>query len=164
MADWSSLILNGMTAYGPWVLGLATLFSALGAPVPATALLLTTGALAQQGAVSWPAALALAALGAILGDYGGYWLGRRGSAPVCRRPGDATSWEGARAGFARWGGGMIFLSRFLLTPLAVPTNLLAGAARYPAWRFAGLVIAGEVLWVTAFGGLGYAMAGQWFTL
>ena len=63
--------------------------------------------------------------------------------------------------FERWGGLAVFFSRFLLTPLALPINLLAGGTRYTLWRYVGLVVAGEALWVVTFGGLGYLFADQW---
>ena len=40
MVDLSELFLNGMLTYGIWALGLATLVSAVGVPLPATMLLL----------------------------------------------------------------------------------------------------------------------------
>ena len=63
--------------------------------------------------------------------------------------------------FERWGGLAVFFSRFLLTPLAIPINLLAGGTRYALWRYLGLVVAGEALWVVTFGGMGYLFADQW---
>ena len=63
--------------------------------------------------------------------------------------------------FERWGGLAVFFSRFLLTPLALPINLLAGGTRYTLWRYVGLVVAGEALWVVTFGGMGYLFADQW---
>ena len=63
--------------------------------------------------------------------------------------------------FERWGGLAVFFSHFLLTPLALPINLLAGGTRYTLWRYLGLVVAGEALWVVTFGGMGYLFADQW---
>ena len=52
------------------------------------------------------------------------------------------------------------LSRFLVTPLALPTNLIAAGDRYPFPRFASACLAGEAVRVTLFGGLGYLFAGS----
>jgi membrane protein DedA with SNARE-associated domain len=158
------LILSGMLTYGPWALGLATMLSALGLPLPATMLLLAAGAFARQGALEWPAAVALAALGAVLGDGGSYLLGRFGGGWVLRGAQDNVIWQRAKATLNRWGALAIFLTRFLLTPLALPVNLIAGSTRYAPWRFAGLVLLGEVVWVAAFGSLGYLFADRWEAL
>jgi membrane protein DedA with SNARE-associated domain len=161
LSDW---LLLGLQNYGAWVLGATTLLSALGLPLPATMLLVAAGALARQGTLDWAAAVALAAAGASLGDAASYWLGRSGSRLLADRMETAPAWQRARGAFQRWGGLAIFLSRFVLTPLALPVNLVAGGARYSAWRFIAPVVLGEVLWVMVFGGLGYAFADQWAAL
>ena len=43
MIDLSGLFLSGMLTYGIWALGLATLVSAIGVPLPATMILLAAG-------------------------------------------------------------------------------------------------------------------------
>ncbi|MGQ0600322.1 MAG: DedA family protein [Anaerolineales bacterium] len=157
----SEFLLTSMQTYGAWVLGAATLISALGMPLPATMLLVAAGAFAQQGLLDWQTAIVLAALGAVLGDQVSYWMGWSGSALTLRRVRATPAWQHAQGLFQRWGGLAIFLSRFALTPLALPVNLLAGSTRYGAWRFFGPAALGEILWVLIFGGLGFAFADQW---
>ena len=164
MVDLSELFLNSMLTYGIWALGLATLVSAVGVPLPATMLLLAAGAFARQGMLSWQAALVLAALGAITGDIAGYLLVRSGSKLVLGHVEATGAWDRSKRVFDRWGGTAVFLSRFMLTPLALPMNLLAGSTRYAFRRYVGLVVAGEALWVVAFGGVGYFFADQWETM
>lgn len=161
LTEWA---LAGMQIHGVWALGAATLLSALGLPLPATMLLLGAGAFARQGVLDWPSAIVLAAAGAILGDAASYWLGRLGGDLASARAQAAPAWVQARDLFQRWGGLAIFVSRFALTPLALPVNLVAGGARYSAWRFIAPVVLGEVVWVIVFGGLGYAFADQWAAL
>jgi membrane protein DedA with SNARE-associated domain len=55
----------------------------------------------------------------------------------------------------------VLVTRFLLTPLALPVNLLAGSTRYPLARFLLPVVVGEIAWVLLFGGLGYVFAQSW---
>ena len=62
------LFLNGMAAYGPWVLGLALLLGAGGLPVPIGLLVLAAGGMARQGLLDWPAAVAASLVGVVLGD------------------------------------------------------------------------------------------------
>ena len=161
MIDLSALLLSGMLTYGIWALGLATLISAIGVPLPATMVLLAAGAFARQGVLNWQSAVALAALGAVLGDTASYLLARFGSKVALPRVQTSGAWDRSQEVFERWGGLAVFFSRFLLTPLALPINLLAGGTRYTLWRYLGLVAAGEALWVVTFGGVGYLFADQW---
>ena len=164
MTDFSELVLTGLRTYGEWALGAATLVSALGLPLPATMLLLAAGAFMREGVLNWQAGVILAALGAVLGDSASYLLGRYGGAMVVRRAQTAGTWHQAQGIFERWGGLTVFLTRFLLTPLALPVNLIAGGAHYTLWRFLGSVVSGELLWVLIFSGLGYAFADRWEAL
>jgi membrane protein DedA with SNARE-associated domain len=63
--------------------------------------------------------------------------------------------------FERWGVWSIFLTRFLLTPIALPVNLLAGSTRFSWRKYMTAVITGELIWVALFGGLGRVFADQW---
>ncbi|MDW8325480.1 MAG: VTT domain-containing protein [Anaerolineales bacterium] len=159
--DWTQLILTGLIDYGAWVLGAATLVSAAGLPLPATLLLLAAGAFARQGLLDGPSAILLATVGAIVGDVISYGLGRTGHALAATRIQSLPAWQQAHDLFQRWGALAIFLSRFALTPLALPVNVLAGSTRYAPGRFLTPVLLGEALWVVLFGGLGYAFADQW---
>jgi hypothetical protein len=59
MADLNltNLLLNGVTEYGPAVLGSALLLGGVGVPVPGTLLVSAAGALARQGGIEWSVAL-----------------------------------------------------------------------------------------------------------
>lgn len=164
MSELTELFLTAMLAYGALVLGLALLIAALGVPLPATLLLLASGAFARQGVLDASVALGLALLGSVLGDSGSYCLGRCGGALVLRRAETTTGWQRARTTFARRGALAILLTRFVLTPLALPTNLVAGSSRYAFQQFLLVDVAGELIWVLLYGGLGYLFADQWEAL
>lgn len=164
MTSLSALFLAGMLTYGIWALGLATLAGASGVPVPTSMLVLAAGALARQGVLDWQWAVALAILGAIVGDSISYLIGRFGATLAPQRVQSNVAWRQAQATFERWGGLAVFLSRFLLLPLALPINLMAGSTSYKPWRYMSFVITGEAIWVLAFGGMGYAFASSWETL
>jgi membrane protein DedA with SNARE-associated domain len=70
-------------------------------------------------------------------------------------------WQKAEAELSRRGGGSIYLTRWLLTPIAVPVNLVAGSTGYPFRRFLFFAVAGEVTWLLLYGTLGYLFSGQW---
>jgi membrane-associated protein len=164
MSDLTDALLTAVLAYGALALGLALLVAALGIPLPATLLLLASGAFVRQGMLVGPLALGLALLGSVLGDSGSYCLGRCGGALVLKHVEGRALWHQARAGFERRGALAIFLTRFILTPLALPTNLIAGSSRYTYGRFLLFDVLGELVWIALYGGLGYAFADQWETL
>lgn len=153
----SDLLLN----YGPLALALAIFVGALGLPLPGTALLLAAGALARGGLVNAPVAAVMAVSAAVLGDGTSYLLARFGFKPVLGRLEGNAAWRRAEQAIERWGVFAILLSRFLVTPLALPTNLIVGGDRYPFVRFISLCLAGETVWVILFGGLGYLFAESW---
>lgn len=164
MSDIIDTLLTAVLAYGAPVLGLALLIAALGIPLPATLLLLASGAFARQGMLDAPLAVGLGLLGSVLGDSGSYCLGRCGGALILKHAMDRASWQQARTTFERRGTLAVFLTRFLLTPLALPTNLIAGSSRYVYGRFLVLDVLGEATWIALYGGLGYLFADQWETL
>ncbi len=157
----SELFLTGMITYGPSALGLALLLGALGLPLPGTLFVLAAGAFIRQGVIDWGAASGFGLLGAVLGDSASYAMGRFAKGWVQRRFGQSSTWQTAQATFERRGGMAIYLTRFLLTLLAVPTNLIAGSTGYSFWRFLAYDIAGEATWIVLYGGLGYTFGSQW---
>ncbi|HEU5103878.1 MAG TPA: VTT domain-containing protein [Roseiflexaceae bacterium] len=164
MSDLADTLLTAVLAYGAPTLGLVLFVVALGIPLPATLLLLASGAFVSQGVLDGPLALGLGLFGSVLGDSASYCLGRCGGALVIRRFERAAAWRRAQATFDRRGGLLIFFTRFMLTPLALPTNLIAGSSRYTYGCFLTLDALGELIWITLYGGLGYAFAGQWETV
>ena len=160
-ASLTDLILTGVLNYGPPAIGLALLLGALGLPLPGTLLVLAAGAFVRQGVLSWATAAGFGLLGVVLGDSASYMVGRFAGRWVQRRFGRSAAWQKAAEIFDRQGGLAVYLTRFLLTPLALPTNLIAGGSGYPFWRFLGYDAAGELTWIALYGGLGYMFGSQW---
>ncbi len=153
--------LEALSAYGVAALALMLFAAGLGVPIPGAMLLLAAGASAQAGLVD-AEVLVLAALAAtVLGDGGSYLLGRYGGRKLVGVLKDRLSWQRAERTFERWGAFAILLTRFLITPLALPTNLMAGGERYGLRRFLPLSALGNLVWIVLFGGLGYLFAGSW---
>jgi membrane-associated protein len=164
MSDLSDTFLAGMLIYGAPALSVALLLSGLGVPLPGAMFLLAAGAFVSQGALDWQLLIPLALIAVIAGDSGSYCLGRFAGPLVVRRVEGTATWRRAQAAFVRRGGVAVFLTRFLLTPLATPTNLIAGSSRYPFRRFLIFSAIGEVIWVAAYGMLGYLFADSWDVL
>ncbi len=157
----TDLFLTGVITYGAPALGLALLLAAMGVPLPGTLLVIATGAFVRQGIIDWAAASAFGLAGAVLGDSLSYTIGYFAGGWLQRRFGSTTTWQKARYTFDQRGRVTIFLTRFLLTPLAIPTNLIAGSSGYAFWRFGVYAGAGELIWIVLFGGLGYTFGSQW---
>jgi membrane-associated protein len=156
--------LGVLQGYGTPALALVIFFSCLGLPVPSTMLLLAAGAFARTGLLRAELVVPLALLAAVMGDSCSYLVGRRSQNVLARRLQGSLSWRRAEHVFDRWGLWAVPLTRFLLTPLALPTNLIASGARFPFRRFVGLCLLGEALWILIFGGLGYLFASSWRTV
>lgn len=157
----SDYALAALISYGPLALGLTLLLGGIGIPVPGTVLLLAAGAFAQQGFIQWPWALAAGLAGVVVGDAISYGIGRMGGAWAERRFAGSNAWSSATDQFNRRGGMAVFLTRFLITPLALPVNLIAGISAYAFARFMIFDLLGEMVWMAGYGGIGYVLGTQW---
>ncbi|MBN1994719.1 MAG: VTT domain-containing protein, partial [Anaerolineae bacterium] len=111
--------------------------------------------------IDWRAALLAGLLGAVMGDNAGYALGRFANGWIQRRFGRSSAWQTAQQRFAQSGAVAVYATRFLFTPLAIPTNLIAGGSGYKFQRFFTYDVAGEFTWLVLYGGLGYTFGSQW---
>jgi membrane-associated protein len=157
----SEFVLSAIAGYGPSALGLALLLAAAGVPLPSTFLVVASGAFVRQGYLDPFQAAAFGLAGAVLGDSLSFGMGRLANGWVQRRFGSSPTWARARGFFDRYAGLAIYLSRFLLTSIAIPINLIAGGSGYRLRRFLIFDILGEITWVAGFGYLGYSFGSQW---
>ena len=160
LAELSDSLLSWVVIYGSSVIFLTLLLGAMGLPAPGTLLVLAAGAFVRQGMLDLPSAVIFALVGAVLGDSVSYGMGRFARGPILRRFGNSPAWQKAESNFKRRGGIAVYLTRWLLTPIAIPTNLVAGSAGYPYVRFIVFDVAGELTWIVLFGSLGYTFGSQ----
>jgi membrane protein DedA with SNARE-associated domain len=159
--DLNALLLTWVITYGsPMVAGILFL-GALGIPLPGTVLVIASGAFIRQGVMDIYTTPPLGLGGALAGDIIIYGLGRFARGWIQSRFGQSSAWQKAEAYFQRRGGMAIYLTRWLFTPLAIPTNLIAGSSGYPFWKFLLFDLTGEMTWILLYGGLGYAFGSQW---
>lgn len=117
-------------------------------PIPSELTLLSAGFGVHQGWFSFPAAVATATLGNLIGSLIAYWLGRRGLLTKLPR-GGGTALRRCERLLARRGQSMVFIARML--PLARTfISLPAGHARVPLRPFVALTIAGCGIWSAIF--------------
>ena len=135
--------------------------------LPATLVLVAVGTLVGQAGLAFMPVFAAAAVGAALGDWLSFWLGRRfedrvaGLWPLSRHPEMLVR---ARSYVDRWGAAGVFLGRFL-GPLRATVPLIAGLAAMPALPFQAANWSSALLWsflVLAPGAFGIEAVRGWF--
>jgi membrane protein DedA with SNARE-associated domain len=157
----SGFFLTQVINYGAPLFALTLFLGAVGLPVGASLMVIAVGAFSQQGYFEWSGMAILGLIGAGLGDALSYGMGHYGKDWVEKRFGASPSWINARAYFNKRAWVAIFLTRFLVTALAIPTNLIAGGSGYRFRHFMIYDILGEASWIILYGGLGYAFGTQW---
>ncbi len=128
--------------------------------VPATALLLATGALLGTGTLE-PGPIVVAAItGAIAGDAVGFWLSRAYGPDLVRRMlprSQRRAYARALLLFRRFGWAAVFFGRFL-GPVRAVAPLVAGVARMRERHFQAANIASALVWAPLLLLPGYAAA------
>lgn len=157
----SDLFLTWMVTYGASVFALALLIGALGVPVPGTLFVLAAGAFVRQEVLDLGSALTLGLLGVVIGDAISFGIGYFARGWLQRRFGNSSSWQQSEETFQKRGGIAVYLTRWLLTPIAIPVNWIAGSSGYKFSRFLLYDAAGELTWLLLYGGLGYWFGSQW---
>jgi undecaprenyl-diphosphatase len=159
-----SILLRELTRVPPWVLLLVVFAlpaleasTLLGVVIPAEIAVLLGGVFAHEGRVPLLAVMAVAALGAVLGDSIGYAVGTKLGPGLFSRSSGVTRQrlDRAQAFVQRYGGPAVLLGRWVaLLRALVPS--VAGASRLPYRRFAAYNVVGGTLWAVAVAGIGFA--------
>jgi membrane protein DedA with SNARE-associated domain len=157
----SDFLLTQVINYGAPILGGIVFVSALGIPLPATLVVIAVGAFSREGFLPWHTTGLIAWTCVVLGDCIGYGAGHYLRGPLLQRLGRSERWIQAESFFQRWGGMSVFLTRFLVTGIASPVNVIAGMGNISFRTFVVYDVLGEGIWVFGFGGLGYLFGSQW---
>lgn len=157
----SDFFLTQVINYGAPLVGLILLLGALGLPVGASVVVIAAGAFSQQGLLDWLHAAAIGLAGALIGDALSFGMGYFAKDWTHNHFGNSPVWINARNSFQQRAGLAVFLTRWLVTAFAIPTNLVAGGSGYKFSRFMLYDIMGEILWIILYGGLGYVFGSQW---
>ena len=160
------ILQNALHVMGYPAVALFIMIESSGIPFPGeTMLLLASFYSAIDHQLQIPIIIACAALGAIMGDNIGYYVGRTGGRAIVNRYGRYVFLKPehlARAEkfFAKHGDKTVFLGRFVAV-LRAWAAFLAGV-NHMHWRtFFIYNAAGGILWATIFGLIGY-YAGRFF--
>jgi membrane protein DedA with SNARE-associated domain len=141
--------------YGLVLLFAVVAIESFGVPLPGETALIAAGVLAERGHFDLVAVVAVAAAAAIVGDNGGYWVGRTGGrrllarVPLVRRYAPRMLPPAERF-FRRHGAKTVFIGRFV-SLLRVTAAWLAGISHMPWWRFLAWNAAGGIVWAALVG-------------
>jgi membrane-associated protein len=157
----SYFFLTQVINFGAPLIGLILFLGALGFPVGASLVVIAAGAFSQQGILNWPSATMIGLVGAVIGDMLSYGMGYYARGWTQKRFGNSPAWINANQSFQNNAGWAIFLTRWLITAVAIPSNLIAGESRYKFSHFLLYDIGGELTWIALYGGLGYLFGSEW---
>lgn len=157
----SDFLLTQVINFGTPLIGLILLLGALGFPVGASVVVIAAGAFSQQGILNWYEAITIGLTGAVLGDMLSYGMGYYAKGWVEKRFGNSPAWINASGSFRKSAGLAIYLTRWLVTAVAIPTNLIAGGSDYKFPHFLLYDVSGEITWLVLYGGLGYWFGSEW---
>jgi membrane protein DedA with SNARE-associated domain len=157
----SDFFLTQVINFGTPLIGFILLLGALGFPVGASVVVIAAGAFSQQGILDWPSAILIGLIGAVVGDMLSYSIGYYAKGWTQRRFGNSPAWINASQSFQNNAGWAIFLTRWLITAVAIPTNLIAGGSGYKFSNFMLYDVTGELTWLLLYGGLGYWFGSEW---
>jgi membrane protein DedA with SNARE-associated domain len=156
--------LQFLLRHGYPLLFAAVLAEQLGAPLPATPVLLAMGALIGTGKYSWQGALSLSIAAALVADCLWYLIGRNKGSSVlkllCRvslEPDSCVS--STRYWFKKLGGWSLVIAKFV-PGLSTVSPPMAGLSRMPWWKFLGADGLGAFLWAGVFLVLGHIFREQ----
>jgi membrane protein DedA with SNARE-associated domain/rhodanese-related sulfurtransferase len=160
MSDLIALLVQ----HGVLIVFVATLAARVGAPVPASPLLVVAGGLAAGGQFSWIAAIAGSILANVIGDgiwfQAGRWHGHRVMRLLCRISLSPDSCvRQSESLLTRWGGNSLIAAKFLpgVSVVAAP---MAGALGMSWTRFVVYDVAAAAIWTLLFMALGAVFSGQ----
>lgn len=154
--------LSLVSLYGAAIVAICAFLSCLLVPIPTSIVMLSAGAFVAAGDLTAATVWLSAWSAAVLGDQTGYWIGRKGGAPlldrIARHPHRAKVLGRARVSVDRHGGLGVFFSTWLFAPLGPYVNFVAGSVRLGWMRFSLWDMLGEAIWVSVYLGLGYLFA------
>jgi membrane protein DedA with SNARE-associated domain len=157
----SEFLLTQIINFGAPLIGLILLLGALGFPVGASVVVIAAGAFSQQGFLNWQNAILIGLAGAVIGDSLSYGIGYFSKDWTQKRYGNSPTWVNASQSFRKRAGLAIFFTRWLMTTIAIPINLIAGGTGYKFSHFLFFDVLGELTWILLYGGLGYWFGSEW---
>jgi membrane protein DedA with SNARE-associated domain len=154
--------------YGYLVILLITVLETsafLGMFVPGDTVVVLSGLLASRGVLKFPLVVAVAALGAIVGDNIGYFIGWKFGLPFLAKYGrrfyiKEQHLQRASTFFKKHGGKAVVLGRFAIY-IRTLVPVVAGISRMNYGIFLFYNIVGGILWAAASAAVGFFFGNSW---
>ncbi len=155
--------------YGIPVLGVAVLFQSNGIPTGANFLVIAAGAFAYAGEFNMLSLFLWVWLFNIIGDGVGYYLWNGFGILLLEKLTFAEKLLSAsliksRHYLEKYGQSSLLITRFPVSGLGPPMNILAGLTDYNIKRFLIAIVPGEFLWTGFNLGMGYWFGDSWETI
>lgn len=152
--------------YGYPVVGVVTLLSSMGLPLPGTAVVLVAGSLVATKNLNPIALFLLITASSVAGDVIDYFLGKYIGDGVLQKLAKRskfvrTSRDTTEKYFRRWSGITVFLTRWLFPFAASIVSVIAGISNYSFRKFLFFDILGQSIATIIFLGLGYVFSVNW---
>jgi len=151
---------GGIAALAYLVVGLVIGVESMGVPVPGETTLIAAALLASRGDLKLGWVIGAAAVGAIVGDSIGYFIGRRAGRGLFERLGRRSHHfsgeriEKAERYFQKYGVWTVFFGRFVAL-LRIFAGPMAGMLRMPYPQFLAANAAGGIVWSSVIGIVAY---------
>lgn len=157
----TDLLFSLLNSYGLWVLFVSAMIASVGAPVPASILVMASAAVGEF--TLWQVAL-FAFGGLIVGDQIAFQIARRAGQPLiaklAKTRGSSSGIQQAQRLIKQRGGFAVLLSRTLLSPIAPYVTYSAGALGMKWLRFSGVAAIGAFFWAASYAWLGNVFGAQ----
>lgn len=155
-------ILTNLLNYGYPIVFLTVTIGAFGVPLPMSAVLLAAGSLTVDNNLNIYILIPLIAIAATLGDLLAYLVSKKYGVPLAHKFGTTEALlEQGSSLLTKYGRWAVFTTRWLITPLAVPINVIAGIAEYSFKKFLVFALFGETLWASIYVTIGHFFGENW---
>jgi membrane protein DedA with SNARE-associated domain len=161
----TEFVFTVLRAGGYWGIAFLMALENVIPPIPSELIMGLGGISVARGGMEFVPLLIFGTVGTTIGNLFWYWVGRRfgfkGLKPFVDRWGRwlTIDWEDIEKVdrfFKRYGGGLVFVFRFLPT-FRTMISLPAGMAHMPLWRFLLWTFAGSAIWNTVLIWAGYEL-------
>jgi membrane protein DedA with SNARE-associated domain len=162
-------ILNILTKlfdnWGYWIVFFGVMLENLAIPVPGETILLAAGFFASLSHFSVVNVIVVASIGAIMGDNGSYWVGRKFGRNLMIRYGKyllltEKRFRAMDRYFEKYGDKTVLFARFF-AGFRVFAGLFAGASRMDWHKFFLFNALGAILWVITIASVGFFFGHSW---
>lgn len=159
-----NFVLTLSLVYGYPIIFLATVLVYFGLPIPISAIIMASGAFASSDTLDIKLLIPIVFFVSFFGDVVHYYLARKYGVKVSNLISPRYRkflHKDTHNYLKKWGPLVVFTSRWLVTPLGIPINIIAGINHYPPKSFLFWSALGEMFWSFGYITLGNFFGSNW---